>query len=484
MDGFSINADQLSSMNAGQLSGALDLIAAEVRNIHQNPDGTLRSLTDDDKSRMEFLLGLHTSAQAHQKIRGIVDHHPDAIRPGAFNFVPSHDSPAPDDVVSMKGDQLRSAAMRMLDARSRALPADAVDHVDDLLRSTISADQPNVDGSYIAQRILITESPAYRSAFQQVISEPMPLLNAEETAALRSLRKLDSYRSMGEVTPSAGGYGVPVFIDSTIMITAQGSVSPMREIAKNVTITTNQWKGVSSAGVSWSWYTEGGTTSDNSPTLAQPAVPVHMARGWVEYSIEVGMDYPSFAQEMSGLLNEGYDDLSAQAFITGTGSSQPTGILTALDADANVEILLATAGSIGAVDINKAWEALPDRWKSRSNWLMSYNVSDTVAGLGNGNNLAWSTVDFTGVVQTLRTRPVRYASYMPALNTTGHTNAAVVGDFQNYLIANRAGMSVELVPHLFDVTNNRPVGKRGFFAWARVGGACTNTLGFRLINQT
>jgi predicted phage gp36 major capsid-like protein len=42
-------------------------------------------------------------------------------------------------------------------------------------------------------------------------------------------------------------------------------------------------------------------------------------------------------------------------------------------------------------------------------------------------------------------------------------------------------MSVELVPTLFDITNNRPTGQRGWFAYSRIGGGSANDLGFRLL---
>jgi hypothetical protein len=48
------------------------------------------------------------------------------------------------------------------------------------------------------------------------------------------------------------------------------------------------------------------------------------------------------------------------------------------------------------------------------------------------------------------------------------------GDFQaGYLIADRLGMSVELVPHLFGATNRFPTGQRGLFAIWRTGGGVT-----------
>ena len=60
--------------------------------------------------------------------------------------------------------------------------------------------------------------------------------------------------------------------------------------------------------------------SDDSPTLAQPTVPVYKAAGFIPYSIEVGEDYPGFAAEMRRLLDAGYIDLVAAQSATGSGS--------------------------------------------------------------------------------------------------------------------------------------------------------------------
>jgi len=211
---------------------------------------------------------------------------------------------------------------------------------------------------------------------------------------------------------------------------------------------------------------------------------VHMARGFIPYSIEVGMDYPGFADEMSTLLTEGYDELQAQSMAVGTGTGQPFGIITALDANTNVEVTVTTDGAFSGVDINKVWAALPDRFKQNATWVMNHDVGNEVATFGNGNNLSFMTVDLTGVVETIRMRPVEFASYFPDFTgTTGAANILVVGDFRNYLIADRAGMSLELVPHLFDVTNNMPTGQRGWFAWARHGADSINDNGFRILQN-
>src|SRR5262249_50972810 len=141
-------------------------------------------------------------------------------------------------------------------------------------------------------------------------------------------------------------------------------------------------------------------------------------RGFVPFSIEVSQDYPGFANEMARLLGRGLDELQASAFVTGNGTTQPRGILTALDADTTTHTALATAGTMVGGDVNKAWGALADRAKSSATWVMSHGVGDQVATFGNANNLSFVTVDLTSVVSTLRGRPVEFSSYFPDYSTT------------------------------------------------------------------
>ena len=86
-----------------------------------------------------------------------------------------------------------------------------------------------------------------------------------------------------------------MFIDPTVILTDQESDNPFLRIANVVDVTTNVWKGVSAAGVSWSFDAEGAEVSDDSITLAQPTVTIFTARGFIPYSVEVGMDWPGFA---------------------------------------------------------------------------------------------------------------------------------------------------------------------------------------------
>lgn len=271
-------------------------------------------------------------------------------------------------------------------------------------------------------------------------------------------------------------------------MTAQGSGNPFLQIAKSVDVNTNAWKGVSSAGVTWSFDAEAAEVSDDSPTLAQPTVTVFMARGFVPYSIEVGQDYPGFAAEMQTLLAEGYDELLVDKFTRGSGTGEPKGILTALSANTNVRVTVQTSGTnFGPKDPYNVWKALPQRFRRKASWLMSVDVNNNIRQIGTANVFHAYTENLPAEWADMLFGKTTYESpYMP--DTTTSTSApiglAVVGDFSNYVIARRGGMSTEPIPMLFNVANNLPSGQRGWFAYSRIGGNSVNDLGFRLLVNT
>jgi HK97 family phage major capsid protein len=399
----------------------------------------------------------------------------DAKVPTVIQRVPVADEAR--DVSRMSAQEARDVALKTLERKGDgiALNPESAAKVEQLIRSN----KVDLRGDVVAKRLILTENDDYRSAWVKAVTETTPVFTAEEA------RALSEFRAASIGTDTAGGFGVPVLIDPSIILTSQGSLNPFRRISRVISITTDEWKGVSSAGVSWSYDAEAAAVSDDAPTLAQPNVVAHMARGFIPYSIEVGGDYPGFAAEMSLLLSEGYDELQASAFATGSGSSQPFGILTALDANTNVEVTPTTDGAFGAVDVNKVWGALPDRYKANATWVMNHDVGNEVSSFSTSGMGSFYTVDLSqGNAPQLKGRPVEFASYFPDFTgTTGASNILVVGDFRNYVIVERLGMSVELVPHLFDVTNNRPTGQRGWFAYARHGADSVNDLGFRLLQN-
>lgn len=341
----------------------------------------------------------------------------------------------------------------------------------------------DTDGELIAAFLVATSNPHYRSAFQKASSGQSPVFSPEEGRAVRDVNQLKRAMSIG--TPGAGGFAVPVVIDPTIILTAQGSDNPILDLARVETITNDVWKGLSSAGVSWKFGAEASASTDNSPTIAQPTVDTARADGFIPFSIEVGMDWPGFAERMSELLGSGYNELLADKLTLGTGADVPIGVLARLASQTApvVKTELAAAGVIAPSDIYNAWARLPQRHRNKQStaFMSSTRTQNSVRQLGTLDPNF--TVDMTeeGITRLFGRRYPMNDYFPDHVAGTGTQNLLAVGDWKGFLVAQRAGMNIEFIPMLFDVTNNRPTGQRGWFAWARVGSDVIDPTAFQLL---
>lgn len=474
--------EELRGKTPDELQHYIEVLDAHLRSIHLDDEtGTLRDKSPAEQTAFAYGLRLRDIAikkiDEHRAVQEVFKRRPKAVEAAMFSLPRSED--AYGDVRRLTVGEARDRALRVLDDRgaSSHLRSDEKDEVERQVRKSTD----------IARRILVTENEHYREAWLKMVTRPnghMYLTDDER----RAMQAFDEYRTMSEGTTTAGGFGIPVFIDPSIIMTAQGSDNPFLRIARQVDINTNAWKGVSSAGVSWSFDAENVEVSDDSPTLAQPTVTAYMARGFVPYSIEVGQDYPSFASEMSTLLAEGYDELLVDKFTRGSGTAEPQGVLTILSATAGNRVGVQTSGvNFGPDDPYRVWKALGQRFRRRASWLMSVDVNNKIRQIGTANVFHAYTENLPAEwADQLFGKQTYESPYMPDTTTSTSANSglAVVGDFQNYLIARRGGMSVELIPHLFSTTTNLPSGTRGWFAYARIGGGVVNTTGFRLLVNT
>jgi HK97 family phage major capsid protein len=385
----------------------------------------------------------------------------------------------------------RDAALKIVEESEKRyrFSSRQMDEFDRLLRAGKSA---NLDSDYIAQRAIITESDAYHRAFMKGLGGDT-VFEPDEARAISAYRELER-RAASEGTMSAGGYGVPVLIDPTIVLTSGALDAPIMAISKVVTITTDQWKGVTSTGLTFEITQEASVVADKTPTLAQPTIPVYRADGFIPYSFEIGEDYPGFAEEMAGLLEQGYINLLAQSTMTGSGSSYPTGIFTALKASggncangtSGKEVTLTTLGTLGAIDIRDCWSSLGELFRQRSSWVMNVTTESVIRAFGNNLALSDFTQDLTAQgVDKLVSRPVVLSDYAPTYSTatTTVTQYCVLGDFSKFLIVQRAGMVVEQVQHLFDPTTGRPTGQRAWLAWSRYGHNALDSNPFRVLSN-
>lgn len=373
-------------------------------------------------------------------------------------------------------DRAGGQARRTIDtaARSGLLPDHAAQRATALVEH----------GSLYARReaaawVNATGDPEYLGAFAKLVADPDRghlLWSGRERAAFASVQE---YRA-ASLTDAAGGYMVPFTLDPAVILTSAGSINPLRRIARVVQTATDTWNGVSSAGVTASWDAEAAEVSDDAPTVAGPSIPVHKGAAFVPYSIEVGMDALRFVEEISRLLLDGADVLQLAAFTTGTGTGQPTGIITALAGTAS-EINGGGTEALAVGDPLLLQNALPPRFQGNAQWCANIAILNTIGAFETTNG----ALRFPEVAdgQLLR-KPLHELSDMDgSINAvvTANNYVLLYGDFRNFVIADRIGTTIEPIAHLFGASG-RPTGQRGLYLYFRTGSDSVNDNAFRLLD--
>lgn len=470
-------------MDRNQIIAGVDF----VRGVMQyHSDRCVAGHEETDAERAEFDAGLafctEQTAEVERldrraaeltRLEAFVSNHPQSVVAGdGLRHVPNVNTRT-EDPFDLDGI---SRAASPSDLRARALTAvEKMPHADDAARSAAVDTLERFDdrrGS-VAERYLLTGSEAYRSGFAKAIAGRTHALTADEAQALDRTASL---------TDGSGGYAVPFLLDPSVTLTSAGTNNPYRQISRIVRGTSDVWNGVNSAGISAGWVAEAVENTDNAPTLTLPSITAHKASAFVPYSIEIDQDWQQMQSEMSMMLNDAKDVLEGAAFATGSGTGQPVGIVTALVAGS------ATTASAGAnvfakADLYNLIEAVGPRFRTNGVWVCNLAITNDIRAFGSTYDAF--TVDLTaGGVPSLLGRPLYESSDMDGTYGSGENYVLVFGDFSNYVIFDRIGMSVELIPHVFGTTNNYPTGQRGLYAHWRVGADSRNDSAFSVLNVT
>lgn len=384
------------------------------------------------------------------------------------------------------GADLADDAKRVIDGafRSKQLPDHAAE------RATALVEQGSYAERTIAARwATTTGTDEYRSAFAKLVGDPSRghlLWTPAEADAYRSVEAFRTEIRGMSLTDANGGYMVPFTLDPAILLTNTGVNSPIRRIARVVQTVTDSWNGVSSAGATAEWLGEGVEAADGSPTLAQPTITVRKGAAFIPYSIEYGMDSVRPMEELTKLLVDAADRLQDVAFWSGvSGSGQPIGIETALAGGASI-VAQSAGEALTAADIYKTQNALPPRWQGNAQWAAELSTINAIAQFETTNG----ALKFPEVSDgRLARKPLNEWSSMDAnsavdAGATATNHLLLYGDFQQFVIADRIGTTIELIPHLFNTNANRPDGRRGLWMFFRTGSDVVVDDAFRLLAVT
>lgn len=477
-----------------ELRDGIAYVRAELRAIDESAgdeplDADQQTRWDEGKAYIDAnepeLRKLEKQVEERQALRDLADAGQTRSTPG-FQVMRQVDAFG-DDVMRSSGAELQSRALKVLERDEIA------GHLDERQRSKVERLARGLGHGRrgFTAMTVATMRPEYRSAFFKIVAGRQWAITPEEA---RAMEEVEEIRASLSTTAANGGYAIPQLLDPTVILTNNGSINPIRRVARVETGMVDQWEGVTSAGVTAKWVAEGVQSTDGSPTLGAPVVPAHKANAVVTFSIEVGGglgagvgDWAGLSTEVSRMFVDAKDRLETTAFATGNGSGQPTGIITSLNTNTNVDVALDTAGTLYAADLRNTLKALPARYRANAAWMMSIGTALDVQALGDDKlgNQTGSLRDDPYAFPLLNKPAYENSGFTDFVaGDTGGQDVLVLGDWSNYLVYDRLGATVELIPHKFSTGSNMPTGERMWYLIWRTGANSINDSGFRILQNT
>jgi len=469
-----ITLQDLSSMGERDLASLHLELQAAARALHENADGSLRDKSEAESGQFRRYLDLIDGCRAHSAIRSAASNPRAVVRGDGAEFAARADRPraAGQADVPPRVAEDRDRAFRIMDeySRSGVLSAAAGDRLDDVLRA-----KDAMGGT--ARYLTAAGDPAYATAFGKMAADPMTghlRFDPAEVEAVRAMgHVMSEMRAMGEATGGAGQFALPLQIDPSIILTSAGALNPVRDVASVETIGAYQWRGVASDGITAAYVAEGTEAADASPaSLVQPTLTPQRAQAFVPFSIELSMDWAALQSELVRLVTDARNVLDSTMFLTGSGTSQPSGILNigALNGLTTTQRVQTATTAVTAVGDPWAFKAaIPARWLNSTTFAAAPATFDAVyrfvaqgsttepRQFANGDRGG----DFLG-------RPkIEWSTMATTLTTTG-AKILIGGDFRTgFKIVDRIGMQAEFIPHIFGLARGYPTGQRGLYCYWR-----------------
>jgi HK97 family phage major capsid protein len=331
-----------------------------------------------------------------------------------------------------------------------------------------------------ADLFLALSDPWYHQAFRSVLRYPSDFMAGgtgyltwtdEERLAWMRVRQNEACRAaFAESSGATGAFALPLQLDPSVMIINAGAATPHRRLARTVIGTSNVWEGVTSQGTTANWYAEAAVVTDTTPSIAQVAITPYRESVWITGSLEV-TDDTTLDEQVPALIDEARFRLEATAFATGTGSTQPYGLITRGASD-------ATTGALSAAQIYGLLQNLGPRFRvydsARPVWMANVAIINAARQLpaftGAVNSIVNDQTD-DGIPEMLGIDFME-SSAMTNLNTTGAKNL-LLADMSQYIIVDRQPNVLIFEPLFKDQATGRPAGQRGWFSYARVGADLT-----------
>jgi HK97 family phage major capsid protein len=221
---------------------------------------------------------------------------------------------------------------------------------------------------------------------------------------------------------------------------------------------------------------EGAEVGTGDAAFIQPSVRTTRVQGFVPFSIELDVSWGALRSQMTALLMDAKDIEEATSFLTGNGTAPNcNGLVTGLTGQYSIggvnngtasTVYTAGTATLAVGDLYALENATPPRFRQQSAYLASrttYNrFRQLLQALASAAFDSWVRPS-AGQPATFNGYPAFEASPLSTTITSG-SQVLVQGDYRQFIIVDRVGMGIELVPHLFGSTNRYPTGQRGILA--------------------
>ena len=291
---------------------------------------------------------------------------------------------------------------------------------------------------------------AYKQAFWDAMrlnASPMEVRNA-----------------LSEGVDSEGGYLVPDAFARTL-VTSLADQNVMRGLVKVIQTTSGDRKipVVSTHGTA-TWLDEGAPYSESDEAFSQVSLSAFKLGTFLKISEELLND-SAFDVEtyLAGEFARRIGAAEEEAFLVGTGTGKPTGLLHA-SSGAQSSVTTAKATEITADELIDLHYSLRAPYRKNAVWLTNDTTVKAIRQLKDANGqYLWQPALTASTPDTVLGRPVHTSVFVPEIKAGAKTVA--FGDLSYYWVADRQGRSFKRLNELFATT-----GQVGFLASQRVDG--------------
>lgn len=333
---------------------------------------------------------------------------------------------------------------------------------------------------------------AYKDAFESYMRFGIAGMGTEARSILSKGLDTSEKRDQTKGSNTSGGFIVPTDFQKQL-VEHLVQAGTMRQTRATVIVTQAgeniQFPKTTAHGAA-TWQAEGSTFSSADETFGQVTLGAYKAVRLVKVSIELLQDN---AVDLEGFLSKelgrAIGALENTAFVNGSGTSQPTGIIA--NATQGKQGATGQTAAVSADDVIDLFYSVPPQYRRSAEWQMADSTMKAIRKLKDSTgNYLWApgiggygagAVLANGAPDTLLGRPIWDDPDVPAMSASA--KSILFGDYSAYWIrdvgvvgpvAGEKGVGAFMVRRLEERFADS--GEVGFLAWHRTDG--------NLIDQT